>query len=127
MIVSNITKNKTLLSERGGFFAVADDFEMYAQDIKKICPQYLKKGSGDHFLGTMRALENLWSDYSLENIMDCVSLIEKSSCLRSWLAIIICMIIHGRNDGNKLKIKKLSPEENVYLRIWKSKFISGNK
>ncbi|GEM_PF-3137908 len=124
MIVSNITKDKALLSERGGFFAVADDFEMYAPYIKKICPQYMTKGSGDHFFGTMRALENLWSGYSLENVMDCVSLIEKSSSLRSWLAIIICMIIHGRDDGNKLKIKNLSSEENPYLQIWKNKFIS---
>ena len=126
MISSNITENK-ILPEHGGFFAAADNFKEYADGIKKISPMYRGNVHSDHFLGTMRAVEKLWADYNFEDVMDFVSEIENNKCLKSWLALIISMIIHGRDSGSEISVKALSVTENPYLRIWKDKFISGDK
>ncbi|MBR0140660.1 MAG: hypothetical protein IJM19_00240 [Ruminococcus sp.] len=127
MISSNITKNKTLPDRKGGFFAVSDSFEEYSQEIKKICPPYTGNGQSDHFLGTMRAIEKLWSEYSFEEIMDSVLKIQENKALKSWFALIICMIIHGRNNGNEIVTESFSTAEKPYLKIWKDKFIHENK
>lgn len=125
MIVSNIINNSTFISKKDRFFVVSDNFNDYAGELKKICPQYSEKGMGDHFLGTMRAIENLWLEYRFEDIMEYVRRIENSPCLKSWFATIICMIIYGRKNGSEIYIRSLPLENREYLRIWKNKFISN--
>ena len=78
----------------------------------------------DHFIHTMRSIDNLWGKYSRsQDKKQVLGELGRNPVLKRWVAAVICMMIYGSYNGYHLKTVGYPIENNTFLRVWKNKFL----
>lgn len=123
MITSNFFDRSKILYDKGGsFYLVSDSMAQYAKEAESHISEKCCHGGNDHFISTMKAIEDLWRCYDVFTEEEILKKINSTSGLKKWFAIIVSMIIFGRNGNNQLCTETLSYDNRPYLAVWKNKF-----
>lgn len=98
----------------------------YAKIIKTKLSISSVKGGSDYFMSIMREISELFNIYEYKDFSNVIEKINASPQLKSWIVMIISMIIFGKNDGNNIQPASIPFADNPYLKIWKNKFSVGD-